>query len=247
VTRTFLTCGARLISGGPTEKFRATVVKFNIAGSIIWKKLYDIPSPYNGAVCAAELPNGELQVAGALDTMQNYQQSPIVKVRLLRIDKDGNLIWARDIGSAVDETSSEYVYSITPTKDKGFVLSTSYPFLGSKCPNSMIKIDSTVCDSTEAYCRSLEVGIPEHNKYETTFELFPNPASDAVKVQVNGRNIEELSIKVLDVSGREIEVHDIFDHVSKYLQLSHISAGIYFISLFENSRIIETKKLLIVK
>ena len=232
---------------GSTTKYRSLLVKFDTNGVIIWSKKYNVISPYNGMGYFIELSNGDILIDGFLDTMQNYLTQPIIKIRLSKIDQNGNLKWQKYIGSSSNNNNSEAAKSMRPTQDGGFIFSSWFPYLQNSKPYSIIKIDSTGCDTLAAYCSS-PVGVGEfYNKTGFSVELFPNPANTLVHFKLSAPLNTNFTIKIQSVSGQEIEQFILSPQDDLQLNTTHYSRGIYFVNLFLDGKAIETKKLVIVR
>jgi hypothetical protein len=246
--KNFITCGAYLEVSGTTDKTKALIVKFDTNGAVIWNQKYDIISPYNDFARVSELPNGDIMVIGSLDTMQNYMNSPIVKLRLTKLDKNGNLKWRKYIGSAISNTTSEGVRSFNPTHDKGFIISSWFPYLNGR-PYSIIKIDSTGCDTLEQYCTNIELGLQEvgGKRQNASLSIWPNPATDAVEIKAESYFDKALVIKISDLSGRELEALELPPQKTLRVNTGRYAAGVYFVNALYDGKAIESRKLVIVR
>lgn len=235
---------------GALTRYVGRALKFNIQGNVLWSKTYDTLSAFGGIGFFSELKNGDIMMVGALDTLINYGLSGPVKIRLYKTDKDGNLKWKKYIGSAYTYTSSEYVRCINPTQDGGFVLTAwmlNAPSTFSP-PYNIIKIDSTGCDTSEAWCQSVALGINDFNrKTGWEFELFPNPAKEFVNIKIDAPEEKNFQIQINDVTGKEVKTVTLNAGTNLQINTSEYNGGVYFISVYYEGRSIENKRLLIVR
>jgi hypothetical protein len=242
----FITCGSWAV--GNNQRM-GTAVKFDINGNMNWRKFYDMPSIYNGLNSAQELPNGDLLFVGWLDTMSRppLWYPEVISVRLLRTDKNGNLKWAKDIGSAYADSLSEGPYSLRKTRDGGFVIAVRYPYLQSTHPFSLIKIDSTGCDTTESVCRQRLVDIATHNSEGSQIIIYPNPASTELSIHWGGTTAGNRSLAICDLSGREVYTRDDLIENDVHLDISSFAQGMYFVNLFRNGQKVHSGKLAVIR
>lgn len=63
----------------------------------------------------------------------------------------------------------------------------------------------------------------------STIDVFPNPAIDAITLQMNGNIIARSDLKIMDINGNII--HKIENYNEHSIDVSHMVPGIYFITL----------------
>jgi hypothetical protein len=241
----FLSCGSWRVSNSGSGTHLSVVVKFDIDGKIIWRKTFDHPTLYNGAGAARELPNGEILIAGVLDTMEQHLELPIVGVRLLRLSSSGNLLSARFLGTATSYHSSEYMCNITATRDKGYVIGSWFPMTNKTHPFSIIKIDSTGCDSSEAYCSTLPTDLNNPDPSDLKFQVYPVPATDGMTLTIHDGE-GPFVLRVFDVSARLLMKIPVNAKTSE-LSLIDLRSGIYFIQLQGDTFVSRPQRLTIVR
>ena len=71
----------------------------------------------------------------------------------------------------------------------------------------------------------------------TSFEVFPNPTSDYVRVEGSGK----FSTEVYDSTGRRVLEREAFED-SGTLNLSVLAKGVYFINIHTEGHLILSKK-----
>lgn len=191
----FLACGQRNANNplSSNERFYSFLVKFDTNGTVIWKKDYDVMSIWAGIHLMRQLPNGNVLVAGSMDTMSNKNVggvnniAPIVKIKLMEINPvNGAVVKTRYIGSAKGLDTEEFPRSLNPTKDGGFVLAVNDFDKMNPKPMSLIKIDANLCDTSDAYCREQdELGVLEFGANNIRIRMYPNPSSAQVTIEAN--------------------------------------------------------------
>jgi hypothetical protein len=90
-------------------------------------------------------------------------------------------------------------------------------------------------------CEEPVLAIDDKNK--TIFIMYPNPADTQVYIR-NSRNIGSAVYKILDINGRVLETSQLsLVNLSK-IEIGHLSAGIYVISLKTESGQVYTQKII---
>jgi hypothetical protein len=248
--KNFLTCGGLNANNdaGIWPRCKSLAVKFDINGNMIWNKTYDTLSLFTGISFLHELQNSDIIMGGQLDTMVNYNQPDIVKLRVFRIDKNGNLKWKKYVGSAYTNESTEYFRSMNPTADGGYILAAECHNASNPRPYDIVKIDSTGCDTSEVWCKSVALGIESfYNKTGYSFEMFPIPAKDFVSIKINAPTDKKFKIKINDVTGKELDVFQLEQGDGFDLSISSYKAGVYFANIIYEEKIVETKKLVVIR
>lgn len=191
---------------GNFTRYKSLAVKFDINGNRLCSKTYDTLSPFTGISAFYEKPDGDIMMVGSLDTTINAIHTSLIRLRLDKIDKDGNLKWKKYIGFANSSATDENPKSIHPTQDGGFIIASHFVNGVNPRPYILIKVDSTGCDTLEAYCQSLITNISNFtNSSGWELNVFPNPAREVVNITLNALINEKIILKVRDVSGRLIE------------------------------------------
>lgn len=245
--KNFLTCGAMNSNNdlGAWPRYNSLVTKFDTNGAIIWSKTFDTLSLYNTISCLQELPNGDIMMTGSLDTMLNYNLLDVTRVKVIKIDKDGNLKWRRFVGSAYNHQTTEGPTSICLTQDKGFFITSGFSNIVPR-PYSLIKIDSTGCDTSAEWCLSVALAL---NNFKTmtgySFDMFPNPATNQVNFNLEATADQKFNLKIVDITGRLLESITMESGSTMNLNLNTFSSGLYFVSIYSGSKAIETRKLVI--
>lgn len=88
------------------------------------------------------------------------------------------------------------------------------------------------------------------NRGDLNPEIYPNPASQAVKVFVNSSNECNLTMSILDIGGRMIKGFpgiDISSNKELELNISELASGIYFVRFNDGSGVSVTRKLAVIR
>lgn len=95
-------------------------------------------------------------------------------------------------------------------------------------------------DSVTLYQNNFPTAINEFDK-KNAFSVYPNPTTGILKVVINNLKYkEELTVKLHDVLGKEL----FNEHYKDEIDISNIEKGIYFLSLYKEERLLETKKII---
>ena len=71
-----------------------------------------------------------------------------------------------------------------------------------------------------------------------SFYVYPNPANDILNIDIKNFNKENLSIKIVDVIGKEVLKSDFKNQID----ISFLEQGIYFVSIQQNDKTLGVKK-----
>jgi hypothetical protein len=250
--KNFLTCGSWAASlSSDYNPCKSILVKFDISGNVIWSLAYPPILKYNTIAYLQELSDENLIMMGRIDSMPNVIGP--VKSEIIKTDKFGHIKWKREIGSAYIDADSTYLYdfeacrSLSALREGGFVLPSWFPYSPNPRPYSIIKVDGTGCDTTEAYCKGpLNVGI-KNLEIITGFRLnvFPNPSNDVLNIKVNAPAEKSFEIRIVDVSSREIETKVLKPEEELQINTENYKAGVYFVHVLYNRKLVETRKLVV--
>ena len=167
---------------------------------------------------------------------------------LLKTDFDGNPIWFREYELYPNNTARQEFksYDVTATSDGGYVLTGEYiSDKGNIFKNgcqlaTIIKVDSFGC--LEPGCQkadSIPVSI-RPTKYLQYCKVYPNPANEAVTIQLPFNKKGTYLLEVFSMTGKLIE--KIAMHESTELNTAKYPAGFYLFKLY-NEQSYETHKI----
>lgn len=177
--------------------------------------------------------------------MLNHNLDYVTRVKLIKIDKDGNLKWWKYIGSARDHASTEGPTSINPTQDKGFLITTGFSNVVPR-PYSVIKVDSLGCDTLEAYCKSVLLGTKKFGVgYSFDLELYPMPVKNEVTMHLKAEVYDSFLVYISDVTGKTVESLRIEANKALHVNTSAYNKGVYFVSVMRGTERVVTKKMVV--
>jgi phage-related tail fiber protein len=103
----FLLIGQR--NAGPGNNIDSYVIKIDDKGNLLWEKTYGGVFPER-TYYGGELPNGDFLISGSVLPYQTAKAD----IYLLRIDKNGNLVWSKTLG---EENVHDIAHSFSKNKD----------------------------------------------------------------------------------------------------------------------------------
>jgi photosystem II stability/assembly factor-like uncharacterized protein len=78
------------------------------------------------------------------------------------------------------------------------------------------------------------VGMAEHNMFEQSIGLYPNPANDKINIEVS--NTSSYSYKITDLLGKVVVSDKVSGQSNTSVNLSSINKGIYFLTVESNGQ-----------
>jgi hypothetical protein len=227
------------------------LLKFNINGTILFKKEYDSLVVNNVISKVLEDEDGCIYTGGALTTMQQYNVGANDVSRIMKVDKNGNMLWKEyyDNYTGVGNNSNQDGLSdMKFTQDKKIIF-TNY-FIAGNTPKPLnyifFKIDTTYCDINAFDCSSF-VGLKENSYSKDRFTLFPNPATNNCQLDFSQiQQYNSVSIEVKNIFGQVI--YKTFTNTLPFnLNTSEYSNGLYFVGIKHKGIQLAEQKLIIVK
>ncbi len=241
----FVTIGVYRYSGFvSTNNSYATKFDVNNPTHPIWSiTTYDPLVVNNAFGSISELPNGDLIIAGGLDTMVSITNRTNVLARIIKVNSiTGQVKWRRFYDYSKNDTLDNFQKSISinATSDGGWVTSWSVGNYGNN-PLFYVKYDSTGCDTTTAYCLN-PVAIKQVNVQNLGLHIYPNPSSGILNVEVNTALEKPLDITLSDALGRIVKQLSL--SASTKIDVSDLENGIYFLQVFDEGKLLTTEKII---
>lgn len=75
--------------------------------------------------------------------------------------------------------------------------------------------------------------------------LYPNPTSDFTTLKINNRFNTDISVSIIDPSGKLVSDYGAVSQTSLTIATSELSSGVYFVQVTDNERILTREKLMI--
>jgi Secretion system C-terminal sorting domain len=183
-----------------------------------------------------ELEDGSIVTVGQQD-LKPYMAG------ISKFDKNGNLIWHRAFD--YNPNHSERFNSFAKTADKGFIVG-GQAFQDIPSPKGsqgwLLKLYSLGCD--HAGC-AIPTSTGEVEDGKKVFVLSPNPADRLLTITFGTLISSDTKVNLIDLQGRIIQSEILKKgEISHPIDVSNISAGIYFIKISNPSESV-TKKVII--
>lgn len=233
---------------GGTNLTRSYVVKFDVNSptNYIWRiNSFDKLSLTNAITSVVELKNKEILTAGIFDTLQMSNIPNDCLTRLTKIDTLGNIKSSRyyRYNTTPGDFNLQTIKSINLTSDGGAVAAIECQNFPALNPFFFVKFDSTGCDSTVAYCQSiLSTGIYHNKSKELEVELFPNPVSDYLTVNIDNAHSEgPLQLNITDVAGREVNQIELSEE--NKIDLRVLANGVYLLNITRDKELLYSSKI----
>jgi hypothetical protein len=225
---------------------RINIIKLDNEGNVLWDKKYGHVEYGNYLSNIHCMEDGSIICTGSIWTPQTWDVGWILK-----LNPNGDSLWYRKYYNISGQYSSNYLKDIILASDSGFV-ACGYVFPVE--PDTgierawVLKVDSIGCDT--AGCDPT-VGIvqlepkPESNDQ---IVIYPNPASDRVKIRFSEENdaySQEKNVEIYSIFGITVK-EVVIPTVSEYsINVQDLPIGIYLLNIRAKGRIIASMKLMI--
>lgn len=129
-----------------------------------------------------------------------------------------------------------------PTFSKTFTAAGTYPYHCTVHGFSM----SGVITVTAA------TGINKDQPKNNVLEIYPNPATTYLKIALNSNVSKTHEIKIINAIGKTVKAYTVTElnlatGTESILNIGSLPAGLYFINLLNNDKILESRRLVIIK
>ena len=93
---------------------------------------------------------------------------------------------------------------------------------------------------------STTLAIAEINGFKNSLQVYPNPVNDRLNFQWRvSENTSSISMEILDISGRIIKSQALINNEGEIQIAVDFPAGIYFVRLNANNRILKTERFVV--
>lgn len=104
--------------------------------------------------------------------------------------------------------------------------------------------DATVADGVQqAYEISSTIGIEEYDVITLDFEVYPNPTSSSLTLDLKDFSPSELGYVLYDVSGRLIEREGLSQSKTN-IEMTHLPESMYFLKVTDGTSVVKTFKII---
>ncbi len=231
-----------------------------------WEKTYGATKPGNGLVDAILLDDGSIVVSGAYSPQTSAPLLTNTNGIIMKVDKNGNLKWAREYDHTSQSTLAEMFYGIDKTLNKGFILcgniiappsnksqawavkTDSMGCVTPGCANTLMQVDSIVyppppppppIDTT-----LITVGLKEAVFEKNNLRIYPNPVSQVLKIAIANFNTaekKEYRLEIINTLGQSVLKSKAISSLSE-IDVGALQNGIYFLQVFNQNKLLVTEK-----
>jgi len=222
------------------------VVKISPQKQMIWGKTFWIHMDHT-VRNIYELNDHSIIIVGRSWFYDSFNQIGGPISFIMKLSENGDSLWFRDYTHIPQISSSifNYLVDIKPTSDGGLIACGDYRniFAGVNTAAWLVKTDSLGCDTPGC----IIVGVKESQLAWDIQELniYPNPASEYINIEINQILYEPLLFELFDKFGRLVKKYKIM-RPSDRISLARLSVGMYFYRVRSKSRILWKDKLLII-
>jgi hypothetical protein len=238
--------------------------------NLIWEKTYGEAMPGNGLVNGTVLEDGSIVAAGTYAGLasQPFTNSNANGV-ILKIDKKGDLLWAREYDHVGQGNLVEMFHGLDQTLDKGFILCGSV--IGPPSNKSkawVVKTDSLGCvvpGCTSSAFQETSIHHPpppappplppplppitgveteQKNPEGVHLRLYPNPVREDLSLQLSGFPAyggKDLRVRICNRLGQAV-FSEVLYGPSARLNLGELAPGLYILQVLEQNRLMGTAK-----
>lgn len=219
------------------------LLKTDSLGNKIWSKNLGANLTGRSGKCIESITSENYIIAGYIRGYKQLCYDWYIDVYLLKLDINGDILWSNTIGDTLHE---EEANSILNTNDGGFLIAgTTYDPFG-KCDIFLIKTDSRGTTSFQS----------EILKSFNLYQNFPNPFNDFTKIVFELERSSNVDIEIYNILGQKIKT--IIKKEFKPGKYSAfwdgkngegipVSSGVYFYRLLVDGKVVDTRKMLMVK
>lgn len=224
---------------GSYDRFKLSLQKLNAAtGNLMWQKIYGKEGVSNVLNSCTINPDESIVSCGAMEnSYPGFGLNP--DVITLKTNNNGDSLWLHSY-STYTGTIFETLYDIQKTLDGGYIMCGTPLF--SQVPqtqNWVIKTDSLgIAPGRAVYpvitSTNVTVDIPPSNQLETSLLIYPNPASDYLKINVDVLTAHKITKIVLyNHLGQKLREEEPIWHQGQcVLKTNNLPEGIYFLKLW---------------
>lgn len=204
------------------------VNKIDHSGQLVWEKdfgIYNIDDYLYGVTNA---PHNNIIACGAV----NPTDSSVSRGWIIRLDKDGNVKWSRQVGR-YPPNEPEVLYNVVALKDGSFVAAGASAGLDNAGRLTqdgwLIRFDSNGCIYPDCHT----MGISEPATAENNFNLYPNPSSGTFSISRTSPFPKGTEVVLIDNQGRRIRKLSSPEGQTKmtYNMDEGLSPGIYYLEV----------------
>jgi len=88
----------------------------------------------------------------------------------------------------------------------------------------------------------VEVNQPNHEAEEVSLNIFPNPTTDGIQVNLTDELKGDGQLELMNAQGKIVHTKMMNDHTTMYIDLLDYPAGTYFLRVFDNGELLFNEK-----
>jgi hypothetical protein len=209
------------------------VKKLDLAGNVLWDKTYFRNDSISNKELHSlrELSDGSFIAAG----FHQIPPHPPRRAFLLRLDANGDSLWARDY--FLEPSSIHYLSDVYPAPDGGFV---ACGWITPMAPDTgyqdlwILKVDSMGCEVSNC-----TVSIDELQEIINPMKVYPVPFSSLLNVSLLP-GFEKGLIRIYDTRGRKVHEEELQD-IQTQIQTSNWQDGIFLLQYTNGKNVLSRK------
>ncbi|MDP1727874.1 MAG: T9SS type A sorting domain-containing protein [Bacteroidota bacterium] len=212
--------GTLLIGTVSSSSFDMYLIKQSAAGVTQWTKTLGGTEPDGGYGIAQTTDGGYI----AVGTTKSFATHGGTDVYLVKTDAGGTEQWHKSFGGSGDD----YGFSVQQTSDGGYIIAASKDAQTSSPKMYLIKTNASGSTAVEDFPKQINM------------ELYPNPATDNITIE---SELQKYNYQVLDIAGKLL-LSGTVNANKLNLNISSLSKGIYFISIYDGDQHAVHKKII---
>lgn len=229
-----------------SRRNKSYLVKFGANNlNTIFTKEYDTLSIYNQFSSIQEYSNGDLLISGHYDTLNNYNLISKYGLRLIKTDKNGYLKKRRYYSYDTASANSKFTKSLNLLSNKGAIISYWLFQKPGGMPFSFTVVDSTLCDSTQAFCNSIGVGFNNQQYNRSEINIFPQPAQQLLNLNSSLFGNKKSQLTLNNILGQTVlNTSAQFTNGITQINLATLPKGVYLLKLVDEDNKTYTTKII---
>lgn len=229
---------------GSWDLMKSLLIKFDIQGNLIWKKVYGEEQMINYFSSALITEGDSIIVTGEYDSIYTQGLGLNSMFQLYKIAPNGNIVWKRyfDITQPVNQSGyvQDLPQSLIKTADGGYCI-TGYSAYSNQNPFILLKLNEWGCDTLN--CQYLNITELENTQ---NIKLYPNPAGNTINIELPEMVYKKAYIEIKDLTGKIIYEQALTEYKNT-LNISFLKPSLYIVAITIDNKIITHQKLIIEK
>jgi hypothetical protein len=217
----FIICGATMTTG--EGGYDAYLIKTDENGNLLWEKTYGgLDNEFANSVYPTS--DGGYVIVGSTES---YTTGGSYDVYLIKTDSQGNQIWHKTFGGI----NADYGYSVQQTFDGGYII-------------AGIRGAEIYIIKTDDMGNMTNINELNISSFFSKVDIFPNPFSSITTIRAESY-FQNASISVHNSFGQIVKQITNISGKTYDLSRENLDNGLYFVSLNQDNKVIETFKIVI--